>query len=122
VSPELRARIRTQVRTSRQHQGLAPQVTDPATLDRLATRVLELAAELPEPGGAGLDDPATGRHQGNGRGRKGSASNGVPPRAPSDDTAVMTPSPEMRNGAPDPDAVPVPVSPATGEPRGQHSG
>jgi hypothetical protein len=39
VSPEDRARIGTQVRASRQRQGLGPHVTDPATLDRLAARV-----------------------------------------------------------------------------------
>jgi hypothetical protein len=61
---ELRARIGAQVRASRQRQGLSPYITDATTLGRLAGRVLEPAAELPEPGGAGLDDPATVGHQG----------------------------------------------------------
>jgi hypothetical protein len=39
VSPELRARIGTQVRASRQAQGLGPHVTDAAVLDGLAARV-----------------------------------------------------------------------------------
>jgi hypothetical protein len=41
VSPELRDRIRAQVRESRQRQGLPEHVQDRGVLDRLATRVLE---------------------------------------------------------------------------------
>ena len=52
MSPELRERICAQVRASRQRQGLGPHITDPATLDRLAGRVLERVAEPIELGGA----------------------------------------------------------------------
>jgi hypothetical protein len=127
---ELRARIGAQVRASRQRQGLSPYITDPATVDRLAGRVLELtelaldtlAREEREAKRAAKRDRArraTGRHQGNGRGREATASDGA---VLTPDAAVMTPSPEMRNGAPDLGAVPVPVSPATEETHGQHSG
>jgi hypothetical protein len=47
---ELRARIRTQVRTSRQRQGLGPHVTDAGLLGKLATRVLEPAEPIELPG------------------------------------------------------------------------
>jgi hypothetical protein len=41
VSPELRERIHAQARESRRRQGLPEHITDPATLDWLAARVLE---------------------------------------------------------------------------------
>jgi hypothetical protein len=61
VSPERRARIRTQVRASRQRQGLPAHVTDPAILDRLAGRLLERVAERTEVAWAGEGEPMATR-------------------------------------------------------------
>ena len=96
---ELRARIGTQVRTSRQRQGLPDHVTDPATLDGLAGWV-ELALDTlareerdmrrqPKPDRARR---ATTRHQGKGRGREGSGNGGVLTGAGGTGAAVMTPN------------------------------
>jgi hypothetical protein len=54
VSPELRERIRAQVRESRRRQGLPEHITDPAVLDWLAARVLE---RVTEPADASAPEP-----------------------------------------------------------------
>ena len=60
MSPAERQRIAAQVRESRRRQGLPDHITDPAVLDRLASRVLECAAERTAP--AWATDDADHRH------------------------------------------------------------
>ena len=68
---ELRARIRAQVRASRQCQGLGPHITDTSVLDRLAGWVLEPATEAHDHAEPRPAPPGDGSAPGQGQGKAG---------------------------------------------------